>query len=103
MEIPEGFSPEHIATLMDLAEKISKRKARTAISGAVVKRHDWTPEERKLVAAKNDLRSAQIAYEKTRIAAERANEAFGYADRDLRNAEERLKEAIEAAEAAEAT
>lgn len=95
-DFEQNFSPENIATLLDLAKKLESRKSRQAISGAVVKRHDWTKEERNLNAAKNDIRSAQFAYEKTRIAMERAEEAFSYAEQDLINAERRLREAIAA-------
>lgn len=99
MDSSENLSPEHIATLLDLAKKLEARQSRQAVSGAVVKRHDWTREERKLHAAKNDLRTAQFAYEKTREAKERAEQAHEYAERDLVAAERRIKDAIAAMEA----
>jgi hypothetical protein len=95
-----NLSPEHIATLLDLAEKLQKRRENTAKSGAVVKRHNWSAVQSRLYAAKNDLKSAQFAYEKTRVAYERAEEAHGYDQRMLAEAEVRMQEAIAAFNAA---
>lgn len=93
----QNLTPEHIATLLDLAEKIQKRRGQNTKSGAVVKHHDWTVVERRLYAAKNDLKTAQFVYERTRVAKESADKAFDLAQKDLEAAEVRIQEAIKAA------
>jgi len=54
------LTPDQAAAIKDMAERYVARRARGVKTGAAVTRNNWTPLEAKINGCRNDLRSAEI-------------------------------------------
>jgi len=84
------LTPEHIATLKDIADRHLARMARLAAPGVVVRSTGMSAEERTIFGAQNDVRSAQVEFSAAERALTSAQENYDRAVRLLERTTNRL-------------